>query len=1067
MRSKMNLPLILALFLAWSWNSSGMAVPSTINDDYELASCNAGLSIQHTYCDLSSGSLTANAIGEPSFTYLWSNGATTQTISNLSAGTYTVTITGSLGCVSILSGTIMHFDELFTSIDFQGSFCFQGYAYLQAYTNSGAPPYTYLWNTGETTDEIYITDPGEYCVTVVDSHGCSGSDCFTIGYVGIDFNIEHTTCQYNNGKATVYITNGAEYGATFKWSNGATTKTIIGLAPGDYTVTVTDKYGCSEPGTITIESSEPLEIALETTHTSCGLDNGSIYAYGVEEDFLGYQWSNGEITQTISNLAPGLYLVTATNTLGCSAEQSVFIEASTGLSLTKTVIPTSCGVENGSISINTEDDADYIFEWSTGQTTQTIQDLAPGIYTVTVTNDKGCFSILTSTVDSSSQIILTEDVTHTSCGLDYGIATVLPSGGHGFSFLWSTGDTTQTISALPAGTYTVTVSANGGCSTIWTSTVDSSDIDITITNEVSHTSCGTDNGSITAIAEGGSFFIYAWSTGDSTQTITDLAPGSYTVTVSAIGGCSATQTALVNDSEDISILADINPTTCGGNNGSIAIASFGGDSFEYLWENGQTTAAISGLKAGDYSVTVTNNLGCSTSIISHVEASKTLKVSTLIFEPSCEDCQDASITAIADGTAPYVYQWSTGETTQSIENLSLGIYFVTVTDDLGCTVEDVIIINDPNCLPISLEIDATDAPCHLENGTVSVLASGGTAPLTYAWSSGDTSEEASVPAGTYYVIVTDSLGCLAYGSVSIQQPAPIRTQISIVDEQCFGDENGSIHIDVDGGFEPFSFEWSNGATEASLDDLAPGYYTATITDANGCTTTIAAAITEAPALFVPIQGDTTICYGAIGTLTVDGAFDQYLWSSGDSTNTIFWDASGVYTVTVTNESGCSASTSITTVTNDEIFSEIEQQDSGLTVSVQGGTAPYTYIWSSGETTASIDPQDPGTYIVTITDALGCTSTATYDFTVSTQDELSDLSVILYPNPVKNMLEIELQKVTSETTIAMYDMHGKLILQQKDHGSTYVKIDLTAFASGAYFLHVYNKTGSYRTQVIKM
>ena len=505
---------------------------------------------------------------------------------------------------------------------------------------------------------------------------------------------------------------------------------------------------------------------------------------------------------------------------------------------------------------------------------------------------------------------------------------------------------------------------------------------------------------------------------------------------------------------------------CSETTGSILAEPIHGNTFAYLWSNGDTIQTITDLEPGDYTVTVTNDEGCTASATSTILAGKALTLTVLTNEETCEGCNDASVTAEADGTAPYTYQWSNGATTQTIEDLEPGVYFVTVTDDKGCSRTEVAVINRLGCEPPTIESNATDAPCNSDKGTVSVTVSGGAAPFIYAWSSGENTSDIEVPAGSYYVIVTDSLECIAYTSVDIAQPEAIIARANVTDEVCYGDENGTIDVTVSGAFPPFTYDWSHGSTESTLKELAPDEYTATITDANGCTTTISVAVREAGPINLPINGDTLVCFGAEGSLEVTEEFVQYLWSSGDTTQTITWTTSDIYTVTVTNDQGCTATATVTTTVNEELEATISQEDDIFILVVKGGKAPYTYLWSTGDVTEKVEPESAGTYYVTVTDRNGCTVVAEADFTVSTKEQVSGLPVHVYPNPSSNVLYIALPELAGEAIIRIYDGARRLITEQRESTSGVVKADISQLVPGTYILQVQNKNDYYRTKVVK-
>ncbi len=946
----------------------------------------------------------------------------------------------------------------------EGELC--SYVLAALTRNGGVEPFTYIWSTGATNQKIYPSEAGLYCVTVTDSQGCSGTVCHQYDWLSLEFEKNHATCGLDNGSIVVTALNAYTPGVSFLWNNGATTSTITGLSSGIYSVTAT-YLNCTEIiENIIINSSDSISVSIDVVDESCGQNNGSISLTPTGSNpYFAYRWSNGEESQVITDLAAGTYTVTIIDDNLCEAVRTITVNSLNDFNVTSSVTHTSCGLDNGSITVSESDF--YIYQWSNGDTTHTISNLPPGDYTVTVTSDAGCEAIVTNTIDSSGQIEILTDIKHTSCGLNNGSITANPINGQGYSFLWSTGDTIQTISNLEAGEYTVTVSAAGGCSEEQTITVNESSSEIEAEFDVAHTSCGLNDGTITANPLAGTDFTYLWSNGDSTQTITELEPGGYTVTISAVGGCADTFSIEINSSNQLIVTNEVTQPQCSETTGSIVAEPDNGTSFTYIWSTGDTTQTITDLEPGEYTVIVTNEEGCTASATSTIVKSKTLTLSVLTFEETCDGCNDASLTALADGNAPYTYEWSNGATTQSIDELEPGVYFVTVTDDIGCLKTEVAVINRLGCEVPTIESKVTDASCHGENGTVSVEVTGGIAPYNYDWSSGENNSDIEVPAGTYYVIVTDSLECIAYTAVDIDQPEAIIAQTNVTDEVCYGDENGAIEVEVTGDFPPYTYEWSHGATDGTLKELAPDAYTVTITDANGCTTTVSVKVQGAEPINVPVNGDFFVCYGAEGSLEVAEEFAQYEWSGGETTQTITWTESGDYTVTVTDNQGCTGTTTVTTTVNEELGTTIEEEDGKFTLVVNGGTAPYTYLWSTGEETGTIEPESAGTYSVTVTDSNGCTIVAEADFTVSTKDQTSTISVQVYPNPASDNLYIVLPETEGESTITIYDGAKRIISEKRvTSASDVLKVDISQFVPGTYILQVQNKNGYFSTKVVK-
>ena len=368
----------------------------------------------------------------------------------------------------------------------------------------------------------------------------------------------------------------------------------------------------------------------------------------------------------------------------CNTENSkpdTIVVNQTSVDVTQT--HTSCGLSNGQATANPSGGIGYTYEWSNGGTTQTISNLSEGTYSVTVTATGGCTAIASTTINGSSGISTTISPTHTSCGLSNGQATANPSGGIGYTYAWSNGGTTQTITGLKSGTYSVTVTSTGGCTATASTTINGSS-GISTTISPTHTSCGLANGSATATPSGGSGYTYVWNNGQTTQTISNLSAGTYSVTVTATGGCTATASTTINGSSGITTTATATHTTCGLPNGQATANPSGGSGYTYVWNNGQTIQTISNLSAGTYSVTVTSTGGCTATASTTINGSSGVNPKIM---GTTEICLKEKVTLSAD-TGYSSYSWSNnggnGQTATFTPSMTT-TYTVTVTNANGCS----------------------------------------------------------------------------------------------------------------------------------------------------------------------------------------------------------------------------------------------------------------------------------------------------------------------------------------------------------------------------------------------
>ncbi len=943
------------------------------------------------------GKVTANPVGGTApYTYAWSNGGNTQMIQNLSPGTYSVTVTDANGCTATASATVANKPPLVISITTVQPTCLTDVnGSLTAIVSGGNPPYTYSWNTGATTQTISNLGAGTYTVTVTDNKGCIATKTVVLepkSKLTITATTTNETCpDLNNGAATVVPANSTgPY--TYAWSNGATTQTITNLAPGNYSVTVTDFFGCKANTTVTVNAAVDLTITINKTNsTICGGANGSasvVVTSGVAP--YTYAWSNGANTATISNLGAGNYSVTVTDSRGCTVSGITSITAPPPVFVSVTATSTVCpGATTGmATAVVSGGVAPYTYAWSNGGNTVSIANLGAGIYSVTITDANGCTATASATINQSPAITININGASTVCSPNTGNATAAVTGGvPPYTFNWSNGATTQTIMGLGAGTYTVTATDANGCTAIRSITINVITLMATIAKQ--DVLCfGQNTGSATVTVAGGTMpYTFAWSNGANTATANNLLAGIYSVTVTDANGCTITTSTTITQPPNLVVTINATNLVCQGINAGTATANATGGTapYTYLWNTGATTQTISNLGAGTYTVTVTDANGCTKTASTTINLAPAIVLNIEATEIICgpESTGEASVT-VTGGKAPFTFLWSNGGNTNTIEDLPSGTYRVTVTDANGCQAVAEAIIKVVSDFTISAV--PRNVLCNGDNsGSILVAASGGSAPYSYAWNTGATGPEIlNLVAGTYSVTVTDANGCSVSQSITITQPPLLILTAVKTNVTCAGANDGTATATAVGGTAPYTFAWSNGQTGASLSNLVPGNYTVTVTDANFCTKTAVVSITQPNQLTVSINAANILCAGvnngtAMATVTGGTAPFSYTWSNGATTQTISGLAAGIYTVTVTDQNECSG-TAMVTITqptalqlNFTVNNIIctNQNIGTITALVSGGTMPYSYSWSNGATTATIANLPAGSYSLTVTDANGC------------------------------------------------------------------------------------------------
>jgi hypothetical protein len=526
---------------------------------------------------------------------------------------------------------------------------------------------------------------------------------------------------------------------------------------------------------------------------------------------------------------------------------------------------------------------------------------------------------------------------------------------------------------------------------------------IAVTTSSVNSNCGQADGSATASASDGTTpYTYLWDDGSSQTTITatGLLASGYTVNVTDANGCTGSATVTVSDSigPTVSITSNFSVTCPGGNDGELnATVTDGVPLYTYLWDDpmAQTTPAATGLVAGTYSILVTDANGCISSTSDIVIEPTTLITSisnstNLSCNGSCDGTASVSVTG---GTAPYTYLWTGGQTTVTATGICAITLSVTVTDNQGCLDSVSVNLTQPSVLTLSET--SIDASCFgVCDASATVATNGGTTPYTYLWNdpnSQTTATAGGLCTGTFIAQVTDANGCVSSSTVAISEPLAISaSMIQAVGVDCFADCDGIAEVAPDGGTSPYTYLWSDGQSTALAINLCAGIFAVDITDANGCTISDSATITEPLALSNVFSGTDVDCNGnatGVATAIITGGTTPYtyLWDdlNFQTTASATGLIAGTYTVLLTDANGCTLSESVVIAEPVAIVMVVDtngancgQADGSACVTVSAGIAPFTYQWDdpSNQTTACATGIAAGTYNVTVMDNTGCTAT---------------------------------------------------------------------------------------------
>lgn len=955
--------------------------------------------------------------GQPPYQFEWSNGETGNPITGLSAGWYALTVTDQDGTEVIDSIELSAPPPLEVPINVTA--CTPPGA-MTALPSGGTPPYSLSWNTGDTTATISGLPLGQYCITVLDANNCAFINCQYIGEP-MSAATSTTNAACNNpvggGSAEVSVSGGVPP-FDYEWDNGMSGPIIDSIPAGPVSVTITGYNGCSIEATDTVGLEEnPLGIQVQTEQPGCSGDSTGWAIANAPGAYLpaDYSWNTGDSSASIYNLPAGTYTVTVQDAMGCTGTKTFQLNNSSNLKVTLQTQQPSChGTNNGMIKIQPDDGIPpFTFNWNTGDSTQSLENLAPGLYTVTVADNAGCSKVDSVTLTYPPPFQASFFVNNAShCAAKDGSITPAITGGGTwpFNFKWSDGSTDSILQNAGAGLYYVSITSSEGCQLMDSVTIEQPN---TLIVNVSGTSlvCGNENtGMLTASVQYGSApYQYLWSNGETTPTLHNLGPGSYSVTVTSSEGCEGQGGKTIFNSPVVSFTSMVDSISCNGAaDGSIAIDIQSGLApFSIQWSTGANSTELEGLSGGTYDLTITDIAGCSASEAFTLTEPDELVASIISDAGTCDS--DAHMQAIATGgTGPYTYQWSNGSIDQTITSSSGGDFSVTITDGHGCSASESVFLQE---IPgIQLDLFGAGTSCFGKNdGTVVAIASAGTPPFQFQWSNGATTNGiGNLPPGVYAVTVTDLLGCTQTGTYTVAQGPALSIDIVAPQYSCVGSPVNATVIPPTNAVHPLSFEWSTGQQSQLVTGLEAGGYSVTLTDAMGCQGIDSVQIQPGGVFSVATEQSDISCFGASdGEISVElsggNSALQITWNTGDTGTQLAQLGSGVYEATITESaSGCTKVIS-SEITEPSPLAMTMTAQPGLCgdpafaqVNVSGGVQPWSLVWSNGDTSSVIETYAAGQYSVLVTDANGCTLNDSILLEVASKPEL-EIEMLNYPS----------------------------------------------------------------------
>jgi len=849
------------------------------------------------------------------------NDPASPTLTQLDGGTYLVIVTDANGCIAtteipMIEPEPINVDAVLSDYNGFNISCFDGSnGSITPLITGGTGVYVnYDWSSGDPIgandpDAATLTDlpAGTYILEVTDTNGCEFSGTFNLTEpdpitVNVDATIIPSCYQYSDGAISVSANGGVGL-YDYQWTGPScpcTGNVITNIQAGDYILTVTDENGCSIDTLITLDDAPLFDLTLnalfpndsaefniacsgELTGEIIAFIEGGVAPFNIEWTLDGLFFSNA---LNLSNLGPGLYCLTVIDDIGCESSDCVTItEPPTPLIVSADVLVYDNGFNiscfeacDGSIDLTVSGGvAPYFFIWRDEfdneiSFSEDLFNICEGSYEVLIVDSNGCEETLAFDLTEPPQLFLTATSTeyadgfNISCAgaLDGAITSEASGGVADYDYQWtgSSNANTADISNLSGGTYTLTVTDAAGC-TIDTTIVLNEPLPITFDPIINGSGCpGETNGSIDANISGGSgdYVTIDWTNApDGNELITDLGPGIYIIEVTDSNGCIGTDSFTLDEPIELVLSANVTDASCGQTNGSIDLTIEGGVlPLDINWTGPSNipsgTEDPSQILAGSYTVTVTDDVGCSVELDIDVDGTPAVTAQASSINISCNGEADGSISlSLASGTEPFEINWynSEGELVGSgtdISGLEAGEYSVEVVDANDCTFNNSWTISEPSEIVIDAEavVYPNDFNVTTSGGTDGVIiveVTGGNPGYSYEWDgpgsfSSDLEDLDGLGAGTYTLVVTDESGCERDTTIIITQPSDLALPTGL-SPNGDGFNDGYIILGLDGypvnTFKVFN-RWGNlvyeknnyanewGGTNDDGDDLPAGTY---------------------------------------------------------------------------------------------------------------------------------------------------------------------------------------------------------------------------------------------------
>lgn len=1088
--------------------------------------------------------------GVGGYSYLWSNRSITSWTHDLAPGSYSVLVTDTNGCTADATRSLVAPLPIDFSIEeLNGINCpgdKTGALQIVSIANSIGQTF-YSWSSGETNTTISDKGSGSYTATVSDEQGCTTTRSYTLNEPPVyaaeiiavsDFNGTPIRC---NGTATGELqaivrdaSGNSVSGQEFTWyrngiffQSGPHLATLADVDAATYRADIRYTTHCTVEATYVLREPEPLTTAVHPVSDyngvpiSCnGKDDGSIKAEASggtgEHSFL---WSTGETDAIVAGLREGLYEVTVMDANGCSARVATTLEDPEPVEVSISVLSDYHGA---AISCADKSDArlgaiakggtgPYVYTWSTGETGIEVANIAAGTHFVTATDANGCQhqdqSVIVAPEPVKVAIIDISDYHGygTSCtGARDGFMRAAGSGGVGeYTYRWTeTNAETALNTNLGKGKHTVIIQDQNSCSASAEASLSEPDPLTVSASALKNVSChGGADGEIELMPKGGTGTYTYSSNGVEWQTdlrLINLKADVYHTKVQDDNGCIATSIHTLTQPVPIEItFNDVVAALCGDARGKISATVTGGTAaYRYRWTDANANvvsnqATASALYAGIYSLTVSDAHQCQATRTAGITSTDGPGIQVVqIRGTSCSYHNDGkALIEVTSGDGPFTFLWEDGQTAPEGVQLKRGSHIVEVRDINNCASVASVTIPSPDSLTIEMT-KHVEPTCFADcNGSLAVLAHGGTGAYNYSWGTSTGQELGNLCAGIYTVQVTDDNSCMASQTFHVTQPDPLAVKVlSQKSPTCPESCDGSIELQATGGTGDLAYLWSDGNSGNVVNDLCADSFSAHVTDSRGCATAETFTLESPEPRELDLGGSITLCDGQTHTVDAGADWKRHLWSANNGftseSRSITLSEAAMYWLEATTAEGCIVRDTFLLQTSTDLLnanflmpSEVTIGDTVVMIDISW-PVPESIVWKFPEAMVRLESplnivygkfDHPGTHDVRFTATLGaCKDELTKTITILDEHDRAPeegrlgsdpfvKSFTLYPNPNDGMFDVVVElREESPIVLTVWNVLTSRRIAQIDAPSDtnhQHHIDLRPLSAGSYSLRL--------------